>query len=154
MTPDMYPPVTPEEAARNRKILEDALREHDEAARRAGVPQRQRARRPAARSGWNATPEELRREIAAVLPPRTRHLTEALASVAEEFALALLGARHPSCGKWMPKAHARCGFGSGHAGECRSVWSERRHVAREKRRRAAAKGRPEETRAVPEPRAA
>jgi hypothetical protein len=53
------------------------------------------------------TPEGLRDALAAVLPPRDRHLTEALAGVAEEFALALLGGRHPACGKWMPKASAR-----------------------------------------------
>jgi hypothetical protein len=85
------------------------------------------------------TPEELREAIAAELPPRSRHLTEALAEVAEEFALALLGGRHPACGKWMPKASARCGLGSGHAQPCRSVWSERRNAALGKKRQARAR---------------
>jgi len=83
------------------------------------------------------TPAELREAVAALLPPRDRHLTEELAGVAEEFALALLGGRHPSCGKWLPKAAARCGLGSGHGGACRSVWSERAKAARAKQRRAA-----------------
>jgi hypothetical protein len=81
------------------------------------------------------TPEELREKIAALLPPGTRRLTEPLAALAEEFALALLGSRHPACGKWMPKARTRCGLGSGHRGDCRSVWSERRNLAGVKRRR-------------------
>jgi hypothetical protein len=85
------------------------------------------------------TPGELREEIAVLLPPRDRHLTEALAEVAEEFALALLGGRHPACGKWMPKASARCGLGSGHAQPCRSVWSERRNSEQGKKRQAKAK---------------
>jgi len=81
------------------------------------------------------TPEELREQITALLPPGTRRLTEPLAALAEEFALAMLGGRHPACGKWMPKARARCGLGSGHGGVCRSVWSERRNLAETKRRR-------------------
>jgi hypothetical protein len=85
------------------------------------------------------TPEELREAVAAVLPPRSRHLTEAVAEVAEEFALALLGGRHPACGKWMPKASARCGLGSGHTQPCRSVWSERRNAALGKKRQARAR---------------
>lgn len=85
------------------------------------------------------SPEELREALAAVLPPRDRHLTEELAGVAEEFALALLGGRHPACGKWMPKARARCGLGSGHAQPCRSVWSERRNSEQGKLRQAKAR---------------
>jgi len=81
------------------------------------------------------TPAELRESLAALLPPRDRHLADALAGVAEEFALALLGGRHPACGRWMPKAAARCGLGSGHKQPCRSVWSERRNAAETKRRR-------------------
>ena len=84
------------------------------------------------------SPEELRQAIAGLLPRAAPDVVEAMAGVAEEFALALLGGRHPACGRWMPKARARCGLGLGHKAPCRSVWSENRNKATAKRRQAKA----------------
>lgn len=63
----------------------------------------------------------LRQALAAALPGAGPDVIEAVARVAEEHALALLGGRHPSCARWLPRARSTCGLAAGHLGECISV---------------------------------
>lgn len=64
---------------------------------------------------------QLRDAMARLLPDGDRQLAEKLAVVAEEYTAALLGGRHPSCARWLPRARSTCGLAAGHLGECISV---------------------------------
>ena len=68
-----------------------------------------------------STPAEVRLKIAALMPGADAGLVEAVAAVAEEHAAALLGGRHPSCARWLPKTLSTCGLAAGHMGQCLSV---------------------------------
>lgn len=67
------------------------------------------------------TGERLREAMARLLPDGDRDLAEQLAAVAEDYAEALLGGRHPSCARRLPKARSTCGLAAGHLDECISV---------------------------------
>ena len=80
------------------------------------------------------TPEQLQDTIASWLSPESAHLAPVIAGLAEEYAAALLGGRHRSCGKRMPLARSTCGLGEGHRGFCKSIATAEANRARTKRR--------------------
>jgi len=67
------------------------------------------------------TGRQLREAMAALLPDGDTDLAGRLAAVAEEHAAALLGGRHPSCARYLPRARSTCGLAEGHFGDCISV---------------------------------
>lgn len=64
---------------------------------------------------------ELRESLAALLPGGDPELADRLAMVAEDYAAALLGGRHPSCARWLPRAQSTCGLAAGHLDDCMSI---------------------------------
>lgn len=78
-------------------------------------------------------PEWLRREMAALLAAGGPGLAERAAVLAEQYAEALLGGRHPSCARWLPRAGVTCGLPAGHAKRCISVASARNQRLKTKR---------------------
>lgn len=64
---------------------------------------------------------ELRESLAALLPGGDPELADRLASVAEDYAAALLGGRNPSCARWLPRARSTCGLAAGHFDDCLSI---------------------------------
>jgi hypothetical protein len=86
------------------------------------------AERPATTSG------ELRDALAALLPGDDRELAGGLALVAEGYAAALLGGRHLSCARWLPRPGSTCGLAAGHLERCLSVAAARNQRMKAKRR--------------------
>ena len=79
---------------------------------------------------------ELRESLAALLPGGDPELADRLASVAEDYAAALLGGRHPSCARWLPRARSTCGLAAGHFDDCISIAAAVNQRMRAKKRAA------------------
>lgn len=81
-----------------------------------------------------AAPVELRQALAALLPGADPAAVEKAARLAEAYALALLGGRHPSCARWLPLARSTCGLTAGHLSPCASVAAVKNQRMRAKKR--------------------
>lgn len=65
--------------------------------------------------------DRLREAVAGLLADGEPELAEKITTAAEEYAAALLGGRHPSCARWLPRAQSTCGLAAGHLDVCISI---------------------------------